>query len=104
MAPVNFAIEDLPTSRRVRFSWAPPPTESDFIANYTLTCTTKVPGVVPVTTTYDKVGSHTLGGFRLATEYSCSVFASNSVGHGPSSVSINVTTSDESKPFWRYYK
>ena len=92
---MNFAVEHLPTSRKVQFSWAS--TASDFINNYTLTCTTKAQEGNPVIMTYDEAGSHTLGGFRPATEYNCSVSASNSVGHGPS-VSINVTTLDESKP------
>ena len=94
---MNFAVEALPTSRKVQLSWSPPSTESDFINNYTLTCTTKAQGGNPVIMTYDEAGSHTLGGFRPATEYNCSVSASNSAGRGPS-VSINVTTLDESKP------
>ena len=52
--------------------------------------------------TYNDAGSHTLGGLRPATEYSCSVSASNSAGRGPS-VSVNVTTLDESKPICNMY-
>lgn len=47
--------------------------------------------------TYNDAGSHILGGLRPATEYSCCVFAYNGAGRGPS-VSVNVTTLDESKP------
>ena len=97
VAPMNFAIEVLPTSRKVQFSWDPLSTESEFITNYTLNCTTKVQGGNPVIMTYNEAGSYTLGGFQPATEYNCSVSASNSAGHGPS-VSITVTTLDECKP------
>ena len=48
--------------------------------------------------TYNEAGSYTLGRFQPATEYNCSVFGSNSAGHGPS-VSIIVTTLDECKPY-----
>ena len=92
---MNFAVEVLPTSRKVQFSWDPP---SEFITNYTLTCTTKVQGGNPVIMTYNEAGSYTLGGFQPATEYNCSVFGSNSAGHGPS-VSIIVTTLDECRSY-----
>ena len=95
---MKFAVEELPTSRNVRLSWASPSTESEFITSYTLTCTSNVQRV---TMTYSEAGSYTLGGLRPATEYNCSVSGSNRAGCGPL-VSINVTTLDECKSVYKY--
>ena len=95
-APKNFAA--IPTSsKQVQFSWTSPSEyDTNTIDNYTLKCAAEVLGDNPVVMTYVEAGSYTLGGLRPATQYNCSVFASNSIGNGPSA-SINVTTLDESK-------
>ena len=95
-APENFYV--VSTSRRVsQFSWSPPSllNSTTVIAGYTLTCTSRVAGVSTVTMNYTEIReSYSLGGFRPATEYNCSVFASNSAGDGPPA-STSVTTMDD---------
>lgn len=89
----------VPASMTVQLSWSPPYQLNGsvtVVSNYTLICTSKIIQVDSVRETYVETGSYTLGGFRPSTEYSCSVFASNTVGRGPSA-STNVTTMDESK-------
>ena len=49
-----------------------------------------------VTNVYPDTGMYTLEGFRPATEYNCSVFASNRAGDGPPA-STTVTTLDDSE-------
>ena len=50
-----------------------------------------------VTKIYVHAGSHILGDFRPATEYNCTVFASNTAGHSPNATFITISTQDESK-------
>lgn len=87
------------SSRTIQFSWhSPAVTEwNGVITNYTLACDSKVDGVDSITMTYEDAGSHTLGGFRPATKYNCSVFASNTAGNSPKATIITITTKDESK-------
>ena len=99
LGPENFTA--IPTnSREIQFSWSSladiNADSSSMILNYTLTCRPNVPGVTSVMMTYNEAGIYTLGGFRPATEYNCSVFASSSIDSGPSA-SINVTSLDECK-------
>ena len=84
--------------RRVTFSWFPPSNlqPTTIIASYILTCTAMEDGVGDVVETFAQAGSYTLGGFRPATMYNCSMFASNSAGDSPLS-SISVKTQDERK-------
>lgn len=86
----------VPASMTVQFSWSPPNGAITVVSNYTLTCVSRIIQVDSVRAIYVEAGSYTLGGFRPSTEYSCSVFASNTVGRGPSA-NTNVTTMDESK-------
>ena len=98
-APENFTA--LPTnSREIQFSWT---LQSHFGADstsmnisYNLTCRPNVFGVTSVVMTYSEAGSHTLGGFRPATEYNCNIFAFSGNRSGPST-SVNVTTIDDCK-------
>jgi hypothetical protein len=46
---------------------------------------------------YADAGSYSLGGFRPATMYNCSIVATNSIGNSVPSRIINVTTTDESE-------
>ena len=91
--PENFTA--VSAAMTIQFSWssALPPR---FTAEYTLTCLSLVVGVDPVTMTYAEAGTYNLEGFRPATDYRCSVFASNDDGKSPLSY-INVTTVDESE-------
>ena len=87
----------VPASMTVQFNWSPPHQLNGtvtVVSSYILTCTSRI--TISVRATYVDAGSHTLGGFRPATEYSCSVFASNAVGRGPSATT-DVVTMDESK-------
>ena len=77
----------------VQFSWSPPPAPS-FVSNYTLTCVSQVEEVSTVTSIFIEAGSYTVKGFRPATEYTCSVFASNSLGDSLSA-GRTLTTMDE---------
>ena len=87
------------SSRIVQFSWYPPAIteQNGVITNYTLACSPKVDGVNSITKIYEDAGSYTLGGFRPATEYNCSVFASNAAGNSPKASIITIITQDESK-------
>ena len=53
-------------------------------------------GIDDVMKTFAEAGSYTLGGFRPATVYNCSVFGSNSAGDSPFST-VSVKTQDERK-------
>ena len=91
----------IPDGTSIQFSWSPPATadRNGIITDYTLTCMSIVAGVnAVIMMTYAEAGNYTLGGLRSATEYNCSVFASNGIADGPS-VSISVSTSDESEFF-----
>ena len=57
-----------------------------------------VEGVDTLIMTYTEAGRYTLGGFRPATAYNCSVFATNVIGNSALSI-VNVTTVDESELF-----
>ena len=89
--PQNFAA--ISSAMTVQFSWSHPPAPS-FVSNYTLTCVSLMEEVSTVTSIFTEAGHCVLDGFRPATEYSCSVFASNDVGDSTSS-SRTVTTMDE---------
>ena len=101
--PENFTAVRI-DSREIQFSWSSLPDieaadhrpTSMNLCSYILTCRSNASGVTPVALTYSEAGSYTLGGFRPATEYNCSLFASCSARSGPSS-SINVTTMDDCK-------
>ena len=98
-APENFTA--LPTnSREIQISWTlPSHFGADSISmniSYNLTCRPNAFGVTSVVMTYSEAGSHTLGGFRPATEYNCSIFAFSGNRSGPST-SVNVTTIDDCK-------
>ena len=86
------AVSDMTT---VLFSWATP-LHPRVVANYTLTCVPLSEGIDPLIMTYTEAGSYTLGGFRPATVYNCSIVATNSIGSSAPSV-INTTTVDQSK-------
>ena len=91
-------ISAVSTSMRIQFSWSPPPLlkTSTIITSYTLTCRSRVAGVDSVAVTYAEAGTYNPGGFRPATGYNCSIFASNSAGDGPTT-DISVITMDESE-------
>ena len=94
-SPRSFkAVSDMTT---VSFSWDTPLYPS-VVASYTLTCVSLAEGVDPLIMTYTEARNYTLGGFRPATAYNCSVFATNVIGNNASSV-ITVTTVDESELF-----
>ena len=82
----------------VLFSWDTP-LYPRALANYTLTCVSLSEAVDPLIMTYTEAGNYTLGGFRPATMYNCSIVATNSIGNStpPHDQIINVTTSDESE-------
>ena len=61
-----------------------------------MTCVPLLEGVDPLIMTYTEAGSYTIGGFRPATMYNCSVFATNCIGNSAPSV-INITTLDQSE-------
>ena len=98
-APENFTALST-NSREIQFSWTLPshvgadPTRINI--NYNLTCRPNTFGVTSVAMTYSEAGSHTLGGFRPATEYNCSVFAFTGTRSGPFT-SVNVTTVNDCK-------
>ena len=64
--------------------------------SYNLTCRPNVFGVTSVVMTYSEAGSHTLGGFRPATKYNCSIFAFSGNRSGPLT-SDTVTTPGDSR-------
>ena len=86
------AISDMTT---VLFSWTTP-LHPRAVANYTLMCVSLAEGVDPLIMTYTEARSYTLGGFRPATVYNCSIFATNVIGNSASSV-VTVATVDESE-------
>ena len=94
--PEGFSTESAAMS--IQFSWSPPSllNSTTIISSYTLTCRSEVAGVNTVMNVYPNAEIYTLGGFRPATEYNCSVFASNSAGDGPPA-STSVTTMDDSE-------
>ena len=94
-APHNFTA--IPDATTVLFSWYTP-LYPRAVANYTLTCVSLVEMTDPLTMTYTEAGSYTLGGFRPATTYNCSIFATNVIGNSALST-VNMTTVDESELF-----
>ena len=93
-SPQNFSAVSGTTT--VLFSWATP-LHPRALANYTLTCVSLSEAVDPLTMTYTEAGNYTLGDFRPATMYNCSVVATNSIGNSTPSQIMNVTTFDESE-------
>ena len=90
-SPQNFrGISDITT---VLFSWATP-LHPRVVANYALTCVSLSERVDPLIMVYTEVGSYTLGGFRPATMYNCSIVATNNIGSSVPSV-ISITTIDQ---------
>ena len=80
--------------KTVLFSWTTP-LHPRLLTNYTLVCVPLLAqGVAPLMMTYSEAGSYTLGGFRPATAYSCSIVATNSIGNSAPSA-VNVITVDE---------
>ena len=95
-SPESFSA--VPAAMTVQFSWSPPShinSTTTTIANYTLTCSSRVDGVSNLTVTYAEAGSYTPAGFRPTTVYNCYVYASNMAGDGPPS-NISFTTMDDS--------
>ena len=86
------AVSDMTT---VLFSWAIP-LHPIMVINYTLTCVPPSEGVDPLIMTYTEAGGYTLGGFRPATVYNCSIVAINNTDSSAPSV-INITTVDQSE-------
>lgn len=95
MPPIPENFTAFSAAMTVQFSWSTT-LPLRLSADYNLTCLSLVAGVDPVITTYVNAGTYTLGGFRPATEYSCSVFASNDDGKSPPTY-VNVTTVEESE-------
>ena len=96
--PQEYAATNI-LSRTAQFSWHPPAVteQNGMITSYTLACNPKQDGVASVTEIYVNAGSHILGGFRPATEYNCTVFASNSISHSPEATTVTISAQDESK-------
>ena len=86
------AVSDTTT---VLFTWAIP-LHPIMVVNYTLTCVPLSEGVDPLIMISTEAGSYTLGGFRPATVYNCSIVATNCIGSSAPSV-INITTVDQSE-------
>ena len=91
--PQDFTV--ISSALTVQFSWSHPPPPS-FVSNFTVTCVSQVEEVSAMTAIFTEAGQYILDGFRPATEYSCSVFASNDAGNSLSS-SRSLTTMDECK-------
>ena len=88
----------IPGTRTIRLSWLPP-SDNDpntIIENYNLTCTPRVADLATIKMNYSQPGMHKIVGFHPATEYNCSISASNSAGYGPSAM-ITVVTVDDCK-------
>ena len=88
----------IPAIRTVHLSWfSPSDTEpTAIIQNYHLTCIPQVADLGAIKMTYLVPENFTVAGFRPATEYNCSIVASNSAGYSPPAV-VNVMTMDECK-------
>ena len=79
----------------LRFSWNPPPeeTQNGVITTYTLTCEPEE--TLPnLPATYTTAGTYIIGGFNAATVYNCSVFAATAGGNGPPALQM-ITTPDD---------
>ena len=88
----------IPGVRSVQLSWLPP-SDTDpnaIVDNYNLICIPQITDFVTIKMSYSRPGIHRVVGFHPATEYNCSIAASNSAGYGPSSV-VTVLTMDECK-------
>ena len=88
------------SARSIQFSWLPPSSlnSTTIIVGYMFVCSPRLTlaEADSVFKFFDEAGSHSLEGFRPATEYNCSVLASNSAGNSLPA-RINVNTTDESK-------
>ena len=97
----TYAVNNLtavPGIRSVQLSWLPP-SDTDpttIVESYNLTCIPQIADFVTMRMNYLQPGIHTIVGFSPATEYNCSIVASNSAGYGPSTM-VNVITMDECK-------
>lgn len=76
--PVNFSAQAT-GPYTVLFSWDPPKAEdgSGVITQYTIACT---PLQANLPKSFTAAGSYTVDGFIPATEYNCSITATNSAG------------------------
>ena len=76
----------------LRFRWNPPIQQerNGIITSYTLTCTPELL-LDDFPREFDEPGEVTINGFLPGTNYTCSIYASNDVGNGPS-IARNATT------------
>lgn len=91
-------LTTIPGIRSVQLSWLPP-SDTDpaaIVESYNLTCIPQIADFVTIRRSYSQPGMHTIVGFSPATEYNCSIVASNNAGYGPSTM-VNVITMDECK-------
>ena len=92
--PTNFVVSASdPTT--LQFTWSPPPAETHngVITSYTLSCLPDEE-MINFPVTYTAAGTYTLSGFRAATMYNCSVYATTSGGSGPAALQT-ITTPDD---------
>lgn len=82
--PTNFKVVTT-GSESISVSWGPPPPEAQngIITSYNLSCQPEEDVFDSLQATYSTVGNYSLLGFRPATTYNCSVFASTAGGSGP---------------------
>ena len=100
-SPSNFSA--ITKSRTITFNWSPPliTNQNGVILNYTLMCTLQDSDErssehAQISMVYQSAGRHVLGGFCPFSTYSCSIFATNSAGNGPS-ISLLLNTKNDSK-------
>lgn len=91
--PLNFSAQAT-GPYTVLFSWAPPPAEdgSGIITQYVITCT---PPQANLPKTFTAAGSYTVDGFIPATEYNCSITATNSAGNSIPAMAVHPVTLHE---------
>ena len=84
---------DLDSPEMVFFTWQPPPSDQQngVITRYDIVCTPSSGNGEPVNGRSDGAFNATVGMFIPATQYSCTITASTSVGTGPG-ITVTVVT------------
>ena len=98
-APQNLSIipgDHGPTSREVTFFWdLPLPSQRNgIITSYTISCSPDTETLPVTVITLPGTEGLTVGGFQPFTEYSCMIFATNSLGSGPPALVTTRTNED----------